>query len=80
MDLKKIFKKVKIIYEGFKLWMEFTFRVFLVMILMKLGVVLHLFDNIDYYVMFAIITSLLFFTIRPIISALEYKMLRRRSE
>lgn len=80
MNLKKILKKTKLIYNFIKLYLEFTFRVFVVMILIKLGVVLKLFNSLNNYTTFAIVVSLLFFTTRPILNEIEWKFFRRESE
>lgn len=80
MNIKKILKILKIIYKGLKIYFEFVFRLFVIMILLQLSIVLGIMTNLSNYARFGVIMSLLFFTVRPILTKIEWKFFRRHIE
>jgi len=80
MNIKKILKKLNMIYEGFKLYFEFVFRVFVIMILIELSLVLGIMQSLNKWAIFGVMMSLLFFTVRPLLNAVEWKFFRRQVE
>lgn len=77
MNIKKLLKKLSIAYELLKLYFEFTFRVFVIIILIQLSIILGIMSNLNNYARFGVMMSLLFFTVRPILDKIEWKFFKR---